>query len=361
MDLHHILRSGRELSPDYDYDYKQQTQTRAARSQSESESSPPSGSHSSPSSLFSSRPQAMHRFPTSSSSASRWRSSSSYFSFGSRKPRAFWSEQEQILIMRWCLGHRNHFADKNCTKREFWNACTGWMQRRFGRFIVRPDKSIQTWETRRRKEIEMERGTGVPLPKTEWRGVMDEWLEFLACVKMDAGEWGHDNGDAVEETVKKRRKKTPRLVVEESRNQMVDAMAERRILEEHGLITPLGTVVCDSGNIRSSQSPRTMIPADPVRTETAGIEAGPCSSATESSSHSHERPEMRGSEGSNNIRGGEDWPSRIDLDAEGAKWFALSYIIRNVEMLRDEVGELAKMQRQLAVMVEQKIESKLDR
>ncbi|KAJ9196024.1 hypothetical protein DTO164E3_6562 [Paecilomyces variotii] len=361
MDLHHILRSGRELSQDYNYNHEQQTQTqtRAARSQSEFESSPPSESHSPPSSLFS-QPSTMHRFPTSSS-GSRRRSSSSYFSFGSRKPRAFWSEQEQILIMRWCLGHKNHFADKNYTKREFWNACTGWMQRRFGRFIVRPDKSIQTWETRRRKEIEMERGTGVPLPKTEWRGVMDEWLEFLGCVKMDAGEWGHDNADAVDATVKKRKKKnTPRLVVEESRNEMVDAMAERRILEEHGLITPLGTVVCDSGDIRSSQSPSTTIPADPVRTDTTEMETGPCSAA-ESNSYSHERPEMRGSEGSNDIPGGEDWPLRIDLDAEGAKWFALSYIIRNVEMLRDEVGELAKMQRQLAIMVEQIIESKPDR
>ncbi|KAL1876682.1 hypothetical protein Plec18167_005090 [Paecilomyces lecythidis] len=324
------------------------------------ESSPPSASHSPPF-LFPHLPPAMHRVPTSSSSLSsgRRRSSSSYFSFGSRKPRAFWSEQEQILIMRWCLGHRNYFADKNCTKREFWNACTRWMQHRFGRFIVRPDKSIQTWETRRRREVEMERDTRVPLPKTEWREVMDEWLEFLGCVKMESGELGH-NADVVDAAVKKTSEPA-----EESQNQTEEAIEERRILEDHGLLTPLETIAGDSRNIRSSQSPKVVTPADPVRTQTEEIENESYSNK-ERNSQSHEPPEFDRPEGSNNIPGGraympEDWPFRIDVDAEGAKWFALSYIIKNVEMLRDEVEELAKMQKQLAVMVGQKIESNPDR
>ncbi|GAD95428.1 predicted protein [Paecilomyces variotii No. 5] len=356
MDLHRILRSGRELSQDYE----QQAQMRARTARYES--SPPSASHSPPLSFPPLPPLAMmHRFPTSSSSfpSGRRRSSSSYFSFGSRKPRAFWSEQEQILIIRWCLGHRNYFADKNCTKREFWNACTRWMQQRFGRFIVRPDKSIQTWETRRRKEVEMERDTGVPLPKTEWREVMDEWLEFLGCVKMDAGDWGH-NADAVEATMKN----TPEPV-EKTQNQTIEAVEGRRTPEDHGLLTPLETIVCDSGNIRSPQSPKAVMPADPVRPQAEETENESCSKP-ERDSQSHEMPELNGPDGSNNIPGGrayvpEDWPLRIDVDAEGAKWFALSYIIKNVEMLRDEVEELARMQKQLAVMVEQKIESNPDR
>jgi hypothetical protein len=57
----------------------------------------------------------------------------------------------------------------------------------------------------------------------------------------------------------------------------------------------------------------------------------------------------------------EEWPVRIDVDAGGAKWFALSYIIRNVEMLRDEVEEIAKMQKQLAAMMGQKVESNNNR
>lgn len=262
--------------------------------------------------------------------------------------------------MRWCLGHRNYFADKNYTKREFWNACTRWMQHKFGRFIVRPDKSIQTWEARRRKEMEMERGTGVALPKTEWRQVMDEWLEFLESVKTDAVECGH-NAEIAEATLS-----GAATVVDQAQNQAADAMGERRILEEQDLVRPLERASCDSEDIQSPRGSRT-VPAGPASTQISTEINNAPSNTKGDNKHSQERPEIdRGPErwripAESRSHMPEEWPVRIDVDADGAKWFALSYIIRNVEMLRDEVEEIAKMQKQLAAMMGQKVESNNNR
>lgn len=101
-----------------------------------------------------------------------------------RSTRARLSLEEQTECIKWLLTHRSLFADKNVQKKTFWKQFADWMTDELGKTLSNPDRTVRTWEGKRRQEAEGEiRSSGEPIADTAWKQAMDEWIQFVDDVK----------------------------------------------------------------------------------------------------------------------------------------------------------------------------------
>ncbi|KAJ9257864.1 hypothetical protein DTO212C5_8801 [Paecilomyces variotii] len=85
-----------------------------------------------------------------------------------RRPRVYFSEQEESQIIHWLLSHRHEYADKNITRAEFWERYGNWVQEEFRKNYHRIDRSIQQiMQKRRHKVDEAIKASGVASSDTD--------------------------------------------------------------------------------------------------------------------------------------------------------------------------------------------------
>ncbi|KAJ9318436.1 hypothetical protein DTO271D3_1098 [Paecilomyces variotii] len=101
-----------------------------------------------------------------------------------RRQRVYFSEEEEVQIIRWLLSRRHEYAEKRVPRAEFWERCGNWMQQQFGRAYARVDRSIGQIEKRRRREIDAAiQASGVAASDTHWKQAVDSWIEFIDKLK----------------------------------------------------------------------------------------------------------------------------------------------------------------------------------
>jgi hypothetical protein len=74
-------------------------------------------------------------------------------------------------------------VDGKITKAKFWKQCSEYIQNQFSKTYRYIDRAFTKWiETRKDEQIAR---SGVALADTDWKQVLDEWIEFLGDLEAE--------------------------------------------------------------------------------------------------------------------------------------------------------------------------------
>lgn len=106
-----------------------------------------------------------------------------------RPTRGLLTSDEQVSVMKWLLQHRGDYADNKITKARFWKNCAEYIQHDIGKIYRHIDRAVSKWvETRKEQVQEQIQASGVALADTDWKQVLDEWIEFLGDLEAERKE-----------------------------------------------------------------------------------------------------------------------------------------------------------------------------
>ena len=141
-----------------------------------------------------------------------------------RAPRSFLIEDEQIDVIKWLLQHRDDYADGRITKTKFWKECSQYIHTQFSKTYRHIDRAVSKWiETRKEQVEEQIAGSSIAISDTDWKQVLDEWIEFLGDLEAERQE---------RKEAKSAEEQSAREQAQLEQERMATRMAARRRQEE---------------------------------------------------------------------------------------------------------------------------------